>query len=157
MVLANAPDLDFAAGLAAGAINAFHGGITHSFGAAVAVAGLAGFAGRRAGMTWWRLSLVAFALYASHVLLDMACNDSPRNPGMPVLWPATTSRWLFSWRPLRGISHGGSTGGVPDFLEEFLSAGNLVAVAIELAVFLPLLGLVLWVRFRLRPHPAPAS
>ena len=145
VVAANAPDFDFVGGLAVGAINAFHGGIAHSFGAAFAVAGLTALALRGAPATRWRASAAALALYASHILLDMACNQSPENQGMPVLWPVTTDRMLFEWRPLWGILHGGTYGGVRHFLAELFSVHNLMAIGIELAVFLPLLGLALYV------------
>ena len=145
VVAANAPDLDFVAGLAVGAINAFHGGISHSFGTALAVAGLTALALRGAPATRWRASAAALALYASHILLDMACNQSPENQGMPVLWPVTTDRMLFEWRPLWGILHGGTYEGVRHLLAELFSVHNLMAISIELAVFLPFLGLALYV------------
>lgn len=146
VVAANAADLDFLAGLAAGSINAFHGGATHSFAVALAFGGLTALVFRPAGTTRGRVALAAFASYASHVILDMACNQDPRNAGMTVLWPLTNERWLFAWRPLPGIIHGGTGGGIPQFLGELFSVHNLMAGALELAVFLPLLGLVLWVR-----------
>lgn len=78
--------------------------------------------------------------------MDMACNQSPQNPGMAVLWPMTTERFLFAWRPLRGVLHGGSGGGMAEFVAELFSTQNLITVAIEFAVFLPLLGLALYLR-----------
>ena len=146
VVAANTADLDFVAGLAAGSINAFHGGATHSFAVALAFGGLTALVFRPDEGARWRVALAAFACYASHVILDMACNQDPRNPGMTVLWPLTTERWLFAWRPLPGIIHGGTGGGVPEFLGELFSVHNLMAGAVELAVFLPLLGLALWAR-----------
>lgn len=101
---------------------------------------------RGTGETRWRGALAVFALYASHVILDMACTQSPQNPGMTVLWPVSTGRWLFAWRPLPGIIHGGTGGGMSEFLGELLSTHNLGTMVVELAVFLPLLGLALYIR-----------
>src|SRR6185295_10033959 len=107
------------------------------------------------GAARWQVGLTAAGLYASHVLLDMACEPSPKNPGMPVLWPLTLERFLFAWRPLPGIWHGGSQG-LAVFLDKLFSTHNLGAVGVELAVFVPVLVLtVLGVRLcRATPPPS---
>jgi membrane-bound metal-dependent hydrolase YbcI (DUF457 family) len=143
---ANAADLDFAVGLAAGSINGCHGGAAHSVGAAVGFAAIAAIGVRQWGFSMTRMGLVAFALYASHVLLDMACEQSPLNPGMTVLWPFTTERYLFGWRPFPGIAHGPTGGTVAEFFDELISVRNLRALGFELLALGPLLVVVCWVR-----------
>jgi hypothetical protein len=73
-----------------------------------------------------------------------------------VLWPLTDARYLFSWRPLLGILHGGSAG-LDLFVEELFSVHNVKALAIETAVFAPLLVLAGVVRRSPRAPPADRS
>lgn len=162
VVAGNAPDLDFLAGLVSGSINALHGGPSHSIGAAAVFASVCALAlgARRRLVT--QLFVTAFVIYTSHVLLDMACEPSPKRPGLPLLWPLTSEGLLFPWRPLLGIAHGTHGSGVSGFVAELFSARNLGPVLLELAVFAPLLALVYTVRGvpaclrRGRPGPAAA-
>lgn len=146
VVLANAADLDFAVGLAAGSINGCHGGPAHSLGAALGVAAISAFLVHEWAVPKGRMFLVAFALYASHILLDLACEQDPRNPGMTALWPFTYERYLFPWRPFGGILHGAPGDGVTQFLDELFTMHNLRAVGFEVAVLLPPLAVVCLVR-----------
>jgi membrane-bound metal-dependent hydrolase YbcI (DUF457 family) len=141
---ANAPDLDFLAGLVSGSINAYHGGPSHSLGAALAFSALASLVLRRQGCRPALVFAVSFAIYTSHILLDMACEASPTRPGLPLFWPLSNASFLFPWRPFLGIAHGGDGGGPAEFLHELFSLGNFAAVALEVAVFAP----PLWIACR---------
>jgi membrane-bound metal-dependent hydrolase YbcI (DUF457 family) len=144
LLAANAPDLDFFAGLAIGSINALHGGPTHSLGAALLFATAIAASVRSRGGPAARAFVAASAVYVSHVLLDMACESHPGRPGLPLFWPLDGSGYLFPWRPLPGIAHGEAGDGIGGFLGELFSAGNLAAACVEIAVFAP----PLWLAYR---------
>ncbi len=138
---ANAPDLDFLFGLAAGAINRYHPNPSHSVLAALIFALVATLV---LGRTWTRplrLFGLTFGLYGSHILLDMFGDSSPAPPGVQLFWPLSDAGFVSPWRPLLGIVHGSAEGGNHLFLQELLSRHNLGAVALELVIFLPLLWL----------------
>jgi hypothetical protein len=141
IVAANAPDLDILAGFLSGSINAFHGGPSHSIGAALGFSTIATLALRRQRCRSALVFGVAFSIYLSHVLLDMPCEPSPTRPGLPLFWPVTSEGFLFSWRPFLGIAHGTPHGGALDFFSELFSIGNFKAIAFEIAVFAPALWL----------------
>lgn len=151
LVAANAPDLDIVAGIVAGSINAYHGGPSHSIGAALVFAIVATLVLRKQSRRSAVVFGVAFAVYVSHVLLDMACEPSLTRPGLPLLWPLTNEGFLFPWRPFPGIAHGGPGGGPTEFFYELFSAGNFRAVGLEILVFGP----ALWLALRAAGSPLP--
>lgn len=88
MALANAPDLDFLPGLAIGAPDAFHRGVTHTAGAAVLLALAAWLITRWGGAErpgWW--AAFAGTAYASHLLVDWMTVDAVPPAGIRLLWP----------------------------------------------------------------------
>jgi len=92
VVLANAPDLDFAPGVLAGVPAMFHRGPTHTVGAALVVGLLAAAAGRWRrpdgyGAMWW--AGFAVAAYASHLLVDFVTVDAVMPYGARFLWPVS--------------------------------------------------------------------
>jgi membrane-bound metal-dependent hydrolase YbcI (DUF457 family) len=95
-VAAIAPDFDFIPGILIGDYNRFHHGATHSLTAA-GFAGLATWAvARAAGLSWARrLAVLVTLAYLSHLALDMATYDGAAPYGVPLLWPASGSR--FTW------------------------------------------------------------
>jgi inner membrane protein len=78
-------------------------------------------------------ALLAVAVAASHGLLD-AMTDGGRGVGL--LWPFTTRRYFFPWRPIPVAPIGLG----------FLSAEGLEVAAWEVAVFFPLFAYALWPR-----------
>jgi inner membrane protein len=119
-----------------------HRGATHS----LVMAGLFGFAfailARGGGRTFTATALLAFAVAASHGLLD-AMTDGGR--GVALLWPFTTHRYFLPWRPIPVAPIGVG----------FLSGEGLEVAAWELLVFLPLFAYALWPRSRRKqdvPH-----
>jgi len=144
LVAANAADLDFLAGWASGSVNGFHGGPTHSIGAALLFAAAAALLLRKQRRLVGAVFGIAFFAYISHILLDMACEPFPTRPRLPIFWPLTNEGFLFAWRPLLGIAHGGTGGGPADFFSELFSIANVKAVALEIALFAP----PLWLAWR---------
>jgi len=144
LVAANAADLDFLAGFVSGSVNGYHGGPTHSIGAALLFATAAALVLRKQSGRMGVVFGVALSAYVSHILLDMACEPFPTRPRLPIFWPLTNEGFLFAWRPLLGIAHGGAGGGPADFFSELLSMANVKAVALEIALFAP----PLWLAYR---------
>ncbi|MFN8545929.1 MAG: metal-dependent hydrolase [Candidatus Binatia bacterium] len=101
VILANAPDVDFLPGLALGAPEAFHRGVTHTTGAVVTVALLAAMLGRRCGVTSWRAARFAALAYGSHLLVDFLSADAVPPAGGPFLWPFSDAYWIAArpWLP----------------------------------------------------------
>lgn len=139
---ANAPDLDFLFGLAAGSVNRYHPNPSHSILGALVFALLATALVRPARDTRYRFIGLMALLYGSHLVLDMFTEAATR-PGLQLFWPLSARGFLFPWRPLLGIMHGGSHGNVGVAVRELFSLHNLGAVALEAVVFLPLLWLSL--------------
>ncbi len=132
-LLANAPDLDYLYGLAAGAPNRYHQTVTHTVAWIAAVALAAGAVdARRAGWPAARAAAgYVFLLLASHLLLDWLTADRSPPVGLMAAWPVSDRLWhapvsVFpaaakqSWRAL-------------------ISAGNLRVVLAEMAWTAPLL------------------
>jgi inner membrane protein len=136
-VLSMLPDLDVA-GMALGVPYGApwgHRGATHS----LVMAGPLGLAfavfARGGGRTFTATALLAFAVAASHGLLD-AMTDGGR--GVALFWPLTTHRYFLPWRPIPVAPIGVG----------FLSGDGLEVAAWELVVFLPLFAYALWPRTR---------
>ena len=110
-----------------------HRAISHSIGAALIVS-LAAAALTRQG----RLALAAGLAYASHALLDWLSEDTSVPLGVMALWPLSTDYYLSGVTVFDSIWRRKET---PDFWSH-----NAAAVARELLILLPLLGIVLWWR-----------
>jgi membrane-bound metal-dependent hydrolase YbcI (DUF457 family) len=147
MALAAAPDLDLL-------IPGTHRTATHSVTALVLVTILAaavtgrvtrGTAGlddsRRSTLTRWRVALVCGLAYASHLLLDWLGADRFPPRGIQLLWPFS-DRWFISDLDVfRQTAR-------QHFLTPPIIRQNLAAVAQELAILLPILVVIGWVRIR---------
>lgn len=128
-------NLDALPGIVLGEIGRFHHGITHSLpvaalaGAAVLLA--SGLLSRR-----WPayLAAVLFLVYASHLLLDFFTLDTGAPYGIPLFWPFSHETYQSHWPVLPNVQH---TSG------PLLSTHNLLLVLREVAVLLPVNGLVL--------------
>jgi LexA-binding, inner membrane-associated putative hydrolase len=151
---ANAPDLDFIVGLATDNVNRYHPNPSHSIlvgliFALLATVLLRPILGSTEGTRWRFMGLMAL-LFASHLALDMFTEQSVRRPALQLFWPLSDAGFLFPWRPLLGILHGGSQKDLGHAFGELFSLHNLGAIALETAVFLPLFWLTLkldvWLR-----------
>jgi inner membrane protein len=112
-----------------------HRGATHSLAMAAALA--LGFAWlvRRRDARFVRTAVLAFAVAASHGVLD-AMTDGGR--GVALLWPFSAHRYFLPWRPIPVAPIGVG----------FLSAEGLAVGTWEIVVFLPLFAYALWPRRR---------
>lgn len=109
-----------------------HRGATHSLVMAFAVA-VASLAVARRGQ--WRIgaAVLVFAVVASHGLLD-AMTDGGK--GVALLWPITTQRFFFAWRPIPVAPIGVG----------FVSMEGLRVALWEALAFSPLFLFALWPR-----------
>jgi inner membrane protein len=92
--LANLPDADFLPGLFLGFPNLYHHGISHSLGAALAVALALGWIFSRKQGHFRMLSIFAFFSFCSHLLLDFFSKDFTVPYGLPLLWPFSNSYYI---------------------------------------------------------------
>jgi hypothetical protein len=128
------PDIDLLAGA--------HSGPTHSVGAAAIVAIAALFArGVVPGQSAIRFALACFAAYGSHVLLDWLATDSSPPIGIMALWPFRREHYESDLHLFLAISRRYWQG--RRFVEQ-----NVIAVLREIAILVPSVALVAWVRRR---------
>ena len=123
-LLAAIPDLDLVFGI--------HRTFTHSLCAVLVVGlGAAAFA-LKASRPIVRLVLMCSGAYATHLLLDWLAADALEPYGIQLLWPFS-DRWFISgWNVFRTTER-------RHFLTAVVFAGNLRAVAQEIAILGPLL------------------
>ena len=110
-----------------------HRGATHSLVAAVLLGLAAPLLVRTRGRRAVAMALLVAAVVASHGLLD-AMTDGGK--GVALLWPFTTRRIFFPWRPIPVAPIGVG----------LLSVDGLEVMAWEAVVFLPLFVFALWPR-----------
>jgi len=132
LFLAAAPDLDL---LLPGA----HRSATHSVTAMLLVTIVT--AAVTGQVTRWRTALLCGLSYGSHLLLDWLSADNYPPRGIQLLWPFG-DRWFISDLDLfRQTAR-------QQFLTAPIIRQNLVAVAQEVAILLPVLALIWWARRR---------
>jgi membrane-bound metal-dependent hydrolase YbcI (DUF457 family) len=141
VLFANAPDLDFLPGLAVGDPDAFHRGVTHTLGAAVAVAAAVWLLARWRGAArpWWWAAFVALA-YGSHLLVDWMTVDAVPPAGIQLLWPLT-DRWLHAPFDLLGEVIVDPSGRVA-FLRSLVTTPALLAWLREVGIAVAVVGAV---------------
>ncbi|NNF39323.1 MAG: metal-dependent hydrolase [Gemmatimonadetes bacterium] len=152
VVVANIPDLDFLPGVLIGDPGLYHRGPSHSILAAVAVAGVAGWAlGPRLGGAR-RVALWTFIAYGSHLVLDMLIPDpSGGSAGIPALWPLLASEvgtpipGLGVLDDLRTLTHIEVQNG---FFRGLLSLSGVRIFLLDAVLVLPLIPLAWGVRTR---------
>jgi inner membrane protein len=136
-LLANLPDLDLALGLAVGDAQRFHGGATHSIAFAAATGLIAALALRGAlgALQAW---LIYSVTVLSHVAVDGLLGPQlgwHASLGARYLWPFIEERvGSLPLTVLLGIRHGD--------MGTLLGAHNARAIALELLVLLPVVGLM---------------
>jgi len=140
-LVAAAPDLDLLAGA--------HSGPTHGLGAAIIAGALAWLflrSTRRANAA--RVAAAVAVAYASHTLLDWLGTDTSPPIGIMALWPFSRAYYESPVHVFLAISR-------RYWLPEFWTA-NLRALARELLILLPVVGIVIRYR-RARSIPNPPS
>lgn len=145
VILGNLPDADFIPGLLVGEPGAYHRGISHSVGAALAVSlGVAALGGARLGTGFRPLFLIALAAYGSHLVLDAVMPDTRGVVGVPLFWPLSDRYVGYAlpvpWRVryVLDLRLGDDVGG---FFGVLLRPRTFLALAVETVLFLPLLAL----------------
>jgi len=126
-LLGAAPDLDLLVGL--------HSTYTHSVAAAVLVAGAAFAVYRHRSVQW---ALACGAALASHILLDWLGSDTTPPIGIMALWPFSSAFYQSPLCLFPAVSR--------RFSEWSFVTQNLQAVAWELAILVPLVVCVGWIR-----------
>jgi inner membrane protein len=141
MAVANAPDLDYVPGLVTGDLNAYHHAYTHTIAWTALVTAALWLAwrstGRRAG---WSLFILLFALGCSHLAADWMTDDGRAPYGIMAWWPISDER-MISPSPVFMRLHKRAW-------SEFLQWHNVEAVAVEIAICLPLVALALACKLR---------
>ena len=147
LLIANAPDLDFIPGFLVGDPARYHHGISHSIGIALLVSVAFGLLLYIGGGVWnTRKFVISFCLYFSHVFLDCFSLDTSEPYGVPLFWPVSDEYYLAPLTFFLGVKRLYSSG--PMFIPGLFSLQNLWAVCIELAVFVPIILLLLKLRRR---------
>ena len=145
VALAAAPDLDLL-------VHGAHRTATHSVTAMVLVTIVAAAvtgqvtrlrASRSGWQARWRVALLCGISYGSHLLLDWLAADNYPPRGIQLLWPFS-GRWFISDVDLfRQTAR-------QEFLTAPIIRQNLIAVAQECLILLPILALIWWARRRQR-------
>ena len=93
----------------------------------------------------WRVALLCGISYGSHLLLDWLAADNYPPRGIQLLWPFS-GRWFISDLDLfRQTAR-------QEFLTAPIIRQNLIAVAQECVILLPILAVIWWARRRQQPH-----
>jgi membrane-bound metal-dependent hydrolase YbcI (DUF457 family) len=143
MALAAAPDLDLL-------VHGAHRTATHSVTAMLLVTIVAAAvtgqvtrlrASRVGGHARWRVALLCGLSYGSHLLLDWLAADTYPPFGIQLLWPFSR-RWFISDLDLfRQTAR-------QEFFTAPIIRQNVIAVAQEIGILLPVLALIYWARLR---------
>jgi inner membrane protein len=132
-ILAALPDIDLV-------LPGFHRTYTHSVTAVLVVIIVA--AAMTGKVRRWRTALICGAAYASHLLLDWLGADDFPPFGIQLFWPFSGRWYISGWDVFRQTAR-------RHFFTLPIIRQNFLAVAQELAILLPILGLV-W--FMTRPR-----
>src|SRR5262245_26765949 len=114
-----------------------HRGASHSFPLALTIGALGALLAWRRGWPVLRTFVLTTCAVGSHALLDLLCAGGR---GLPLLWPFTDERFMSPVRIFRDAPRG----------IEWLSRPGLVSVALEFAIFLPIMIIACWPRIRAR-------
>jgi len=146
--IANAPDLDFIPGILVGQPNLYHHGISHSLGAAVFFSVLLAVAAIRwSTKTFLYNFFFIFALYGSHLFLDLISYDGRPPFGIPLFWPLLDKYFMFPLLP--SFQHSPFThAGIGEFIHGILTLHNVYVIGLEIFLAVPI-ALVCWLFSRL--------
>jgi membrane-bound metal-dependent hydrolase YbcI (DUF457 family) len=136
LALAAIPDLDLV-------LPGAHRSATHSVTAMLLVTIVA--AAVTGEVTRWRVALLCGLSYGSHLLLDWLSADNYPPRGIQLLWPFSRYWFISNLDLFRQTAR-------QQFLTAPIIRQNLLAVAQELVILLPILALIYWTRSRLGNH-----
>ncbi len=156
VVLANGADLDYLPGMLVGDPHRFHRMAAHSLGGALVVALLAAWLVRHGWVRAWPLrpgwpsgaggtALIVALLWASHILLDSLNADLSEPVGVMMFWPLS-QMWVPALPLFYNVDKISGPASPLAFARSLVTAHNLRAAALEVAVTGPLLGLTIWWR-----------
>ena len=147
VILANAPDVDYLFGLAAGDLNSRHQLITHTLGWVALVALAVWWAQRYYAPRAVRLTCAfIFLLLASHIVADYFGSDNSPPRGIMALWPLDDRFFISPWPVFPAPEKRA--------LSELWSAHNLRVMAWEFGLLAPVLLAVMLYKTR---APRPGS
>ena len=135
---ANAPDIDFLAGIFVGNANRFHHGISHSLGFSLLFA-LCMYVIPR--FRTKRDFAIFFSLCFGHVVIDFLSADSSTPLGVMLFWPFRQKYFISSFSLFSDIHH--------LVLSDLFDLHNIGAVAWETVFFLSIIALLTFVRKRI--------
>jgi membrane-bound metal-dependent hydrolase YbcI (DUF457 family) len=127
-----APDLDL--------LIAQHRGESHSLGVAAVAASLAALVRWPVAASRWRIWLVVFAGWTTHLILDAMGSDTSAPLGVMAFWPFSTGYFISDWQVFAPISRQWRAPGFVPY--------TVTAVARELVILLPIALLIWWLRSR---------
>jgi inner membrane protein len=110
-----------------------HRGASHSFPLAITIGALGACLAWRRGWPVLRTFILTTCAVASHALLDLLCAGGR---GLPLLWPFSDERFMSPIRIFRDAPRGLA----------LLSRRGLVSLALEFAVFMPMVIMAFWPR-----------
>lgn len=144
---ANAADLDFLPGIVIGKPSLYHHGPSHSIFAALVFGFLIALIFRiTIKENLLKLFIISAGAYATHLILDYFTIDTRLPYGMPLFWPFLNKYFYSPILIFLDVQRGGS---LSTFVPEFLVKHNLLAIAREIAILLPINGLI-WMVEKLR-------
>lgn len=126
--LAASPDLDL--------LFAGHRTATHSIGALFVVGVVIAAIAAAAGRPFRRVGWMCAAAYGTHLLLDWLGTDSTNPRGLQLLWPVARDWYISDWNVFRQTER-------QHLLTGEVIRTNVLAIAQELAIFVPMLA-ALW-------------
>jgi len=140
LLMGIAPDFDFLPGILLGYPALYHQGISHSIGFAfISSLTLAWLYNFKAGAflgNWGRFGLS----YCSHLLMDFFAADGRLPYGEPLFWPISNNHYLAPFQIFQGFHHAGSSSAsTAEWFAGIFQPSNLVAIGVELIIFLPVL------------------
>ncbi|NKB89405.1 MAG: hypothetical protein GKS06_14390 [Acidobacteria bacterium] len=158
MVLANAADLDYLAGILVGEPHRFHRMASHSVTVAVVVGLAAALLVNRGWLPAWPVrrgwpsgaagtALVVSLLALSHVLLDSLNADYSDPVGVQAFWPFS-QRWMMAFPLFYNVEKLAGAATPLAFLSSLLIWHNVKAALLEVALLGPLLFGAVWWRRR---------
>jgi hypothetical protein len=136
VLIANIPDIDIALGFLVNSPNLYHQSIVHSLGAAIFAGLIAGIVLKWKKGLFFHSFLLFSCLYYSHVILDYlaSASDTGYPFGVALFWPLSHEHYVFPVMIFLDIWRGASN---ESFFSGMINLHNLLAVMIELALFLP--------------------
>jgi inner membrane protein len=90
--------------------------------------------------SFFRLFVVCFVSYLSHLILDLFSPDNRLPYGIPLFWPITQKYFISPVPVFLGVHHAGSTSSsILEWLAGIFSLYNIAAIALEVAIIVPLI------------------